>query len=99
MGRTVLPSTIGRTGPKWYVDERPTDFRLTHLSHQVSCPAAHGLHLTANKVPNSQERSIFRGIEESGRTTEVRQEDGKKTKQKESACPFTVSRETSIRWL
>ncbi|GFS13304.1 hypothetical protein ElyMa_003133800 [Elysia marginata] len=59
--------------------------RLTHLSHQDSCPAAHGSHLTANKVPNSRGRSRFRGIEESDRTTEVRQEDGKKTKQ-EGKC-------------
>ncbi|GFR65182.1 hypothetical protein ElyMa_000198900 [Elysia marginata] len=29
--------------------------RLTHLSHQDSCPAAHGSHLTANRVPNSWE--------------------------------------------
>ncbi|GFR88838.1 hypothetical protein ElyMa_000779200 [Elysia marginata] len=55
--------------------------RLTHLSYQDSCPSAHGSHLTANKVPNSRERSRFRGIEESDRTTEVRQEDGQKTKQ------------------
>ncbi|GFS02139.1 hypothetical protein ElyMa_002856300 [Elysia marginata] len=55
--------------------------RLTRLSHQNSCPSAHGSHLTANKVPNRRERSRFRGIEESDRTTEVRQEDGKKTKQ------------------
>ncbi|GFS26454.1 hypothetical protein ElyMa_007054600 [Elysia marginata] len=84
MGHTVLPSTIGRTGPKWHVDGRPTKLiarRLTHLSHQDSCPAAHGSHLTANKVPNSRERSRFRGIEESDRTSEVRQEDGQKTKQ------------------
>ncbi|GFS22742.1 hypothetical protein ElyMa_005116200 [Elysia marginata] len=26
MGHTVLPSTIGRTGPKWHVDERLTVF-------------------------------------------------------------------------
>ncbi|GFR84343.1 hypothetical protein ElyMa_000669700, partial [Elysia marginata] len=25
MGHTVLPSTIGRTGPKWHVDGRPTN--------------------------------------------------------------------------
>ncbi|GFS00685.1 hypothetical protein ElyMa_002820200 [Elysia marginata] len=55
--------------------------RITHLSHQDSCPAAHGSHLTANKVPNSRERSRFRGIEESDRTTEARQEDGQITKQ------------------
>ncbi|GFR82183.1 Gag-pol fusion polyprotein [Elysia marginata] len=30
--------------------------RLTHLSHQDSCPSAHGSHLTANKVLNSLER-------------------------------------------
>ncbi|GFR82569.1 hypothetical protein ElyMa_000630000 [Elysia marginata] len=59
--------------------------RLIHLSHQDSCPSAHGSHLTANKVPNSRRRSRFRGIEESDRTTEVRQEDGKKTKQ-EGKC-------------
>ncbi|GFS22527.1 hypothetical protein ElyMa_001617900 [Elysia marginata] len=51
------------------------------LNHQDPHPAAQGSHLTANKVPNSRERSRFRGIEESGRTTEVRQEDRKKTKQ------------------
>ncbi|GFR67050.1 hypothetical protein ElyMa_001987100 [Elysia marginata] len=26
MGHTALPSTIGGTGPKWDVDERPTEF-------------------------------------------------------------------------
>ncbi|GFR75462.1 hypothetical protein ElyMa_005777000 [Elysia marginata] len=59
--------------------------RLTHLSHQGSCPAAHGSHLTANKVPNSRKRSRFRGIKESGWTTEARQEDGQKIKQ-EGKC-------------
>ncbi|GFS13993.1 hypothetical protein ElyMa_001412000 [Elysia marginata] len=59
--------------------------RLTHLSHRVSCPSAHGSHLTANKVPNSRVRSRFREIEELDRTTEVRQEDVKKTKQ-EGKC-------------
>ncbi|GFR94325.1 hypothetical protein ElyMa_000916100 [Elysia marginata] len=64
---------------------RPNSCRQTHLNHQDFHPAAHGSHLTANKVPNSRERSRFRGIEESDRTTEVRQEDGKKTKQ-EGKC-------------
>ncbi|GFS06296.1 hypothetical protein ElyMa_001219900 [Elysia marginata] len=64
---------------------RPNSRRQTHLNHQDPHPAAHGSHLTANKVPNSRERSRFRGIEESDRTTEVRQEDGKKTVQ-EGKC-------------
>ncbi|GFR85206.1 PiggyBac transposable element-derived protein 3 [Elysia marginata] len=55
--------------------------RLARLNHQDPRSNAHGSHLTANKVPNSRERSRFRGIEESDRTTEVRQEDGQKTKQ------------------
>ncbi|GFS06234.1 hypothetical protein ElyMa_002960300 [Elysia marginata] len=55
--------------------------RLARLNHQDPRSNAHGSHLTANKVPNSRERSRFRGIEESDGTTEVRQEDGKKTKQ------------------
>ncbi|GFS00488.1 hypothetical protein ElyMa_002816000 [Elysia marginata] len=79
MDHTALPSTIENARRKWYVDGRPT--RQTHLNHQDPHPAAQGSHLTANKVPNSRERSRFRGIEESNRTTEVRQEDGKKTKQ------------------
>ncbi|GFR95644.1 hypothetical protein ElyMa_000949600 [Elysia marginata] len=82
---------------------RPKSRRQTHLNHQDHHPASHGSHLTANKVPNSRERSRFRGIEESDRTTEVRQEDGKKTKQEGKclslAAFFTVSRETSIRWV
>ncbi|GFS24957.1 hypothetical protein ElyMa_001676000 [Elysia marginata] len=72
--------------------------RITHLSHQDSCPAAHGSHLTANKVPNCRERRRFRGIEESDRTREARQEDGQKTKQ-EGQQDLTVSRETGIRWV
>ncbi|GFR83020.1 hypothetical protein ElyMa_005966000 [Elysia marginata] len=64
---------------------RPNSCRQTHLNHKDPHPASHGSHLTANKVPNSRERSRFRGIEESHRTTEVRQEDGKKTKQ-EGKC-------------
>ncbi|GFR99053.1 hypothetical protein ElyMa_002783500 [Elysia marginata] len=55
--------------------------KLARLKHQDPRSNAHGSHLTANKVPNSRERSRFRGIEESDRTTEARQEDGKKTKQ------------------
>ncbi|GFR66932.1 LOW QUALITY PROTEIN: hypothetical protein ElyMa_000240500 [Elysia marginata] len=51
--------------------------RLARLNHQDPRSNAHGSHLTANKVPNSRERSRFRGIEESDRMTEVRQEDGK----------------------
>ncbi|GFR73981.1 hypothetical protein ElyMa_002151300 [Elysia marginata] len=43
--------------------------KLARLNHQD--PRSH---LTANKVPNSRERSRFRGIEESDRTIEVRQE-------------------------
>ncbi|GFR96021.1 hypothetical protein ElyMa_006287600 [Elysia marginata] len=62
----------------------------THLNHQDPHPASHGSHLTANKVPNSREISRFRGIEESDRTTEVRQEDGKKIKQ-EGKCLFLVA--------
>ncbi|GFR98129.1 hypothetical protein ElyMa_006342100, partial [Elysia marginata] len=54
--------------------------KLARLNHQDPRSNAHGSHLTANKVPNSRERSRFRGIEESDRTTEARQEDGKKTK-------------------
>ncbi|GFR57817.1 hypothetical protein ElyMa_001754600 [Elysia marginata] len=48
--------------------------RLTHLSHQDSCPAAHGSQLTGRISRPTR-------IEESDGTTEVRQEDGKKTKQ------------------
>ncbi|GFR70040.1 hypothetical protein ElyMa_003774500 [Elysia marginata] len=64
---------------------RPNSRRQTHFNHQDPHPASHGSHLKANKVPNSRERSRFRGIEESDRTTEVRQEDGKTTKQ-EGKC-------------
>ncbi|GFR76880.1 hypothetical protein ElyMa_002224500 [Elysia marginata] len=46
--------------------------KLARLNHQDPRSNAHGSHLTANKVPNSRERSRFRGIEESDRTTEVR---------------------------
>ncbi|GFS04570.1 hypothetical protein ElyMa_001179700 [Elysia marginata] len=35
---------------------RPNSCRQTHLNHQDPHPAAHGSHLTANKVPNSRER-------------------------------------------
>ncbi|GFR75860.1 hypothetical protein ElyMa_002198300 [Elysia marginata] len=59
--------------------------KLARINHQDPLSNAHRSHLTANKVPKSQERSRFRGIEESDRTTEVRQEDGKKTKQ-EGKC-------------
>ncbi|GFR66236.1 hypothetical protein ElyMa_001964600 [Elysia marginata] len=76
MGHTALPSTIGRSGrssnvadvpafPCMLMGTRRVARRQTHLNHQDSCPAAHGSHLTANKVPNSRERSRFRGIEES----------------------------------
>ncbi|GFR97556.1 hypothetical protein ElyMa_000995500 [Elysia marginata] len=53
---------------------RPNSCRQTHLNHQDPHPASNGSHLTANKVPNSRERSRFRCIEESDRTIEVRQE-------------------------
>ncbi|GFR61053.1 hypothetical protein ElyMa_005421800 [Elysia marginata] len=59
--------------------------KLARLNHQDPRSNAHGSHLTANKMPNIRERSRFRGIEESDRTAEVRQEDGKKTKQ-EGKC-------------
>ncbi|GFR60314.1 hypothetical protein ElyMa_000075800 [Elysia marginata] len=77
---------------------RPNSRRQTNLNHQDPHPAAHGSHLTANKVPNSRERSRFRGIEESDGTTEIRQEGGKKTKQ-EGKClsltaPYCVTRES-----
>ncbi|GFS23284.1 hypothetical protein ElyMa_001636100 [Elysia marginata] len=39
--------------------------KLSRLNHQDPRSKAHGSHLTANKVPNSRERSRFRGIEES----------------------------------
>ncbi|GFR96921.1 hypothetical protein ElyMa_000980900 [Elysia marginata] len=57
----------------------------SNLDRQDPHPAAHGSHLTANKVPNSREKRRFGGIEESDRTTEARQEDGQKTKQ-EGKC-------------
>ncbi|GFR68178.1 hypothetical protein ElyMa_003725900 [Elysia marginata] len=60
---------------------RQNSRRQTDFNHQDPHPASHGSHLTANKVPNSREKSRFRGIEESDRTTEARQEDGQKTKQ------------------
>ncbi|GFR91771.1 hypothetical protein ElyMa_000852000 [Elysia marginata] len=59
--------------------------KLARLNHQDPHSNSHESHLTANKVPNSWERSRFRGIEESDRTKEVRQGDGKKTKQ-EGKC-------------
>ncbi|GFR84265.1 hypothetical protein ElyMa_004146500 [Elysia marginata] len=65
--------------------------KLARLNHQDPRSNAHGSHLTANKVPNSRERSRFRGIEESGRTTEVRQEDGKKTKQEGKCLSFLAA--------
>ncbi|GFR74833.1 PiggyBac transposable element-derived protein 3 [Elysia marginata] len=45
--------------------------KLARLNHQDPHSNAHGSHLTANKVPNSRERSRFRGIEESDGTTEA----------------------------
>ncbi|GFR90862.1 hypothetical protein ElyMa_006160500 [Elysia marginata] len=81
----AIPSSRLRLGEQdqsgMLMSVRLISCRLTHRSHQDSCPFAHGSHLTANKVPNSRERSRFRGIEESDRTTEACQEDGQKTKQ------------------
>ncbi|GFS01545.1 hypothetical protein ElyMa_004584500 [Elysia marginata] len=65
---------------------RPISRRLTHLSHQDSCPSAYGSHLTANKVPNSRDRSRFRGIEESGRQKHGRKMNRRQSK-KDSTCP------------
>ncbi|GFR92464.1 hypothetical protein ElyMa_000868700 [Elysia marginata] len=65
---------------------RPNSRRQTHLNHQDPHPASHGSHLTANKVPNSRERSRFRGIEESGRQKHGRKMERRQSK-KESACP------------
>ncbi|GFR75516.1 hypothetical protein ElyMa_003921900 [Elysia marginata] len=74
-------STFRRGQSSMLMGARPNSRRQTHLNHQDPHPAFHGSHLTANKVPNSRERNRFRGIEESDRTTVVRPEDGKKTKQ------------------
>ncbi|GFR92172.1 hypothetical protein ElyMa_000861600 [Elysia marginata] len=82
MGHTALPSTIVKQGQSGMLSgARLVACRLARLNHQDPRSNAHGSHLTPNKVPNSRERSRFRGIEESDRTTEVRQEDGQKTKQ------------------
>ncbi|GFS25541.1 hypothetical protein ElyMa_003444200 [Elysia marginata] len=82
MGHTALPSTIDKVRPKWYIDGRPTKFPQANSPQPPGSPPCRSRsHLTANKVLNSRDRSRFRGIEESDRTTEVRQEDGKKSKQ------------------
>ncbi|GFR66783.1 hypothetical protein ElyMa_000236100 [Elysia marginata] len=73
MGHTALRLRLKRRGQSgMLMGARPNSCRQTHLNHQNPHPAAHGSHLTANKVPNSRERSRFRGIEESDRTTEVK---------------------------
>ncbi|GFS14398.1 hypothetical protein ElyMa_001422400 [Elysia marginata] len=69
---------------------RPNSRRQTHLNHQDPHPASHGSHLTANKVPNSRERSRFRGIEsQTGRQMYDRNMERRQSK-KERACLYSL---------
>ncbi|GFS22082.1 hypothetical protein ElyMa_001608600 [Elysia marginata] len=63
---------------------RPISRRLTHLSHHDSCPAAHGSHLTGNKVLNS--RDLEGQKSQTGRQKHDRKR-GRRQSKKESACP------------
>ncbi|GFR76769.1 hypothetical protein ElyMa_002221400 [Elysia marginata] len=55
--------------------------RLARLNHQDPRSNAHGSHLTANKVPNSRERSRFRGIKsQTGRQNYDRKMDRRQSK-------------------